>query len=87
MATWFRRLPKPSGVFCAEMGGGGYAIRVCHALGLRVPEDIAVIGSDDTEVSLASHPTLTSVIPVGEGIGAEAVRVHTQMMSGKPIPQ
>jgi DNA-binding LacI/PurR family transcriptional regulator len=51
MANWFRRLPKPSGVFCAEMGGGGYAIRVCHALGLRVPEDIAVIGSDDTDVT------------------------------------
>jgi AraC-like DNA-binding protein/DNA-binding LacI/PurR family transcriptional regulator len=87
MATWFRRLPKPSGVFCAEMGGGGYAIRVCQALGLRVPEDIAVIGSDDADVSLASHPTLTSVIPVGEGIGVEAVRVLTQMMSGKPITQ
>jgi hypothetical protein len=32
MATWFRRLPKPSGGSCADMGGGGYAIRVCHAL-------------------------------------------------------
>jgi LacI family transcriptional regulator len=87
MATWFRRLPKPSGVFCADMGGGGYAIRVCQALGLRIPEDIAVIGSDDADVSLASHPTLTSVIPVGEGIGAEAVRVLTQILSGKAIPE
>ncbi len=87
MATWFQNLPKPIGIFCPDMGGGGYAIRVCQVLGLRVPDDVAVIGSDDTDVSLASQPTLTSVIPVGEKIGAEAAHVLTQILSGKPITQ
>ncbi len=87
MAAWLRSLPKPSGLFCPVMGSGGYVIRVCQALGLRVPEDIAVVGSDDTDVSLASNPTLTSVIPLGEQIGAEAARVLAQILSGMPIPQ
>lgn len=87
MAEWFRHLPKPTGLFCPEVGGGGYAIRVCRALGLRVPEDVAVIGSDDADVSLASRPTLTSVIPVGEKIGSEAARILTRMMAGKPPQQ
>jgi LacI family transcriptional regulator len=87
METWFRSLPKPTGVLCPETGGGGYAIRVCHALGLRVPEDVAVIGSDDADVSLASDPTLTSVIPVGEKIGFEAARILAQMMTDEPQPQ
>ena len=87
MAVWLQSLPKPSGLFCPVMGSGGYAIRVCQALGLRVPQDIAVIGSDDADVSLASRPTLTSVIPVGESIGAEAARVLARILCGLPIPQ
>lgn len=87
LAAWLESLPKPSGVFCPEVGGGGYVIRVCRALGLRIPEDIAVIGSDDADLSLASHPTLTSVIPVGEKIGFEAARLLVKMMEGKPSPR
>lgn len=87
MEAWLRALPKPVGIFCPDMGGGGYAIRVCQSLGLRVPEDIAVIGSDDADVSLASHPTLTSIIPLGEMIGSTAAEVLTQIIAGKPLPQ
>lgn len=87
LAAWFRGLPKPSGVFCPQMGGGGYIIRVCHALGLRVPQDVAVIGGDDADLSLASNPTLTSVMPVGEKIGFEAMRILDQMMAGHAAPE
>ena len=84
---WFMGLPKPTGVFCPEVGGGGYVVRLCRALGLRIPADIAVIGSDDADVSLASSPTLTSVIPLGERIGFEAARILSQMMAGRPPQQ
>lgn len=86
LAKWLRELPKPCGVFCPETGGGGYLIRVCHSLGLRVPEDIAVIGGDDADLCLASRPALTSVMPVGEAIGFEAMRVLEKMMAGHPAP-
>lgn len=86
LAKWLRSLPKPSGIFCPQTGGGGYIIRVCTALGLRVPQDVAVIGSDDADLSLASNPALTSVIPVGEAIGFEAMRVLDDMMHGQPAP-
>jgi LacI family transcriptional regulator len=87
LEEWFRALPRPTGVFCPQSGGGGYIIRVCHALGLRVPQDVAVIGADDADLSLASNPTLTSVIPVGEQIGFEAMRILDQMMAGRPGPK
>lgn len=86
LAKWLADLPKPCGVFCPETGGGGYVIRVCHALGLRVPEDVAVIGGDDADLSLASRPSLTSVMPMGETIGFEAMRVLEHMMAGNPAP-
>jgi LacI family transcriptional regulator len=87
LAAWLKRLPKPVGVICVQTGGGGYLIRVCHALGLRVPEDVAVLGTDDTDLSLSSTPTLTSVVPAGETIGFEAMRVLQRMIQGQPAPR
>jgi hypothetical protein len=52
-------------------------------LGLRVPEDVAVIGSDDTDLSLASNPTLTSVVLSMDLVGVDAVRILADMIAGK----
>lgn len=86
LVKWFLDLPKPCGIYCPQMGGGGYVIRVCHVLGLRVPQDIAVIGGDDTDISLSSNPTLTSVMPLGDKIGHESMRILDEMMAGHPGP-
>jgi LacI family transcriptional regulator len=87
IAEWLRALPKPVGILCPQLGGGGYLIRCCHALGFRVPEDVAVVGSDDTDVSLASNPTLTSVLLSLDTVGFEAVRLLMDMIAGKPLPK
>lgn len=75
IVDWLAGLPRPAGVFCSSIGSGNYLLRVCHELGLRVPEDIAVIGTDDSDISLRSDPSLTSVMPVGEQVGQEGMRV------------
>jgi LacI family transcriptional regulator len=75
------------GVICATLGGGGYLIRVCHELGLRVPEDVAVVGQDDTDLAIASQPPLTTVLPAAQQIGREAMLLLDQMMDGKPAPK
>ena len=86
LTDWLRHLPKPVGIFSPALGGGGYLIRVCHKLGLRVPEDVAVIGVDDTDLAIASKPTLTTVLPAAQHIGREAMQLLDQMMKGKPAP-
>jgi LacI family transcriptional regulator len=82
LAAWLHGLPKPVGVMCPQLGGGGYLIRCCRALGLAVPQTVAVVGSDDMDLSLASEPTLTSVVPAVETMGFEAMRLLTGMMAG-----
>jgi len=79
-------LPKPTGILCLTHGGGGYLIRCCHALGLRVPEDIAVIGGDDLDLSLASDPTLTSIVKAHEMLGFEAIRILKDWVAGIKPP-
>ena len=86
LAAWLHKLPKPTGIFTLHFSGGGYLIRVCQALGLRVPEDIAIIGIDDVDLCLATNPTLTSVVPASEVIGHEAMKLLDQMMNGQPAP-
>jgi LacI family transcriptional regulator len=81
LADWLRGLPKPVGVLCPDLGGGGYIIRCCHALKLRVPDDVAVVGSDDTDLSLACHPTLTSVVLSMETVGFECMRLLAEVLN------
>jgi len=82
LADWLTRLPKPAGVMTVAYGGGNYLVRACHALGLRVPEDIAVICADDVDLCLSSSPTLTSVEAASEIIGFEAMKTLDGMMQG-----
>lgn len=86
LAEWLCALPKPVGILCPTHGGGGYLIRCCHALGLRVPEDVAIVGADDTDLSLAVEPTLTSVILPAETVGFEALRLLTGLLAGEVAP-
>jgi LacI family transcriptional regulator len=84
LARWLHGLSKPVGVLCPQLGGGSYLIRCCRALGLAVPESVAIVGGDDMDLSLATEPTLTSVVPAVETIGFEAMRLLTGMMAGNP---
>jgi DNA-binding LacI/PurR family transcriptional regulator len=53
--------PGIDSVFCAN---DQLALGVAHAAhdrGLRIPQDLAVVGMDDSELARAGHPALTSV--------------------------
>jgi LacI family transcriptional regulator len=82
LSRWLLGLPKPAGVMSVDYGGGNYIIRVCHSLGLRVPEEVAVISVDDVDLCLSSTPTLTSVEAASEVIGFDAMKTLDRMMQG-----
>ena len=86
LADWLRGLPKPTGILCCHLGGAGYIVRCCRQLGLRVPQDVAVVGSDDIDLSLASEPTLTSVLLNLEKVGFEGMNLLMKLISGGPRP-
>jgi LacI family repressor for deo operon, udp, cdd, tsx, nupC, and nupG len=60
------------------------ALRAIHALGLRVPEDMAVVGFDDIEYAAHTTPPLTTIAVPKEEMGRLAVRqAIAQMEQGE----
>lgn len=53
--------PQPSAVFCYNDQMAIGALAASHRVGLRVPEDISVVGVDDIAVSAWLEPSLTTV--------------------------
>ena len=67
-------LPEPpDAVFCYSDLVALGAIRTIVSRGLRVPEDVAVIGYDDIEDGRFSNPTITTISPDKEMIATTAV--------------
>ncbi|MCT2591173.1 LacI family transcriptional regulator [Streptomyces sp. N2-109] len=60
------------------------ALRVLRASGRRVPEDVAVIGYDDSEVARNAEPALTSVCQDMEQMGREMVRLLVGRLEAAP---
>jgi len=58
------------------------AIKALKEAGLRVPEDISVVGFDDIELSIYSDPPLTTVWVPWEEVGSTAVDVLLDVING-----
>jgi LacI family transcriptional regulator len=71
-------------VMCAndEVASGVY--RSAGTCGVRVPEDVAVTGWDDTAVAARLHPALTTVRQPMRELGARAAKVLFARIDGRP---
>lgn len=80
--------PDLDGLFAASDLMAAAAIRVLHQAGKRIPEDVAVIGFDDSPVASATHPPLTSIRQPFDEIGREAVNILMgEMHAPKETPR
>jgi LacI family transcriptional regulator len=89
LAKWLRALPKPVGLICCNDMRAYQVLEVCGELGIRVPDQVAVVGVDnDPLLCQLSNPPLTSVDPNSRKIGYEAAGVlHRSIEGSKPVPQ
>lgn len=77
---------RPTAVFALS---DFYAWRVVHALeeiGLSVPEDVSVVGFDDTEGQQYARPRMTTMRQPWEKIGRHGARRIAERMSNPALP-
>jgi DNA-binding LacI/PurR family transcriptional regulator len=87
MAALLRRDQPPDAVFCFNDLLALGAIRTVIEHGLRVPEDVAVVGIDDIEDGRFSTPTLTTISPDKPRIAELAVRLlHDRLHAATSVP-
>ncbi|MDN8599360.1 LacI family DNA-binding transcriptional regulator [Citrobacter enshiensis] len=69
-------LPQPpDAIFAYNDIAALVAMRVCARKGIRVPEDIAIVGFDDIDAAAWAHPALTTVAVDKHELGRDAFRL------------
>jgi LacI family transcriptional regulator len=82
ISNWLVNLPKPLCIFTCNDDRGVYILDVCKNIGLRVPEEISVLGVDNDElVCNLSSPPLSSIKVGFEKAGFEAAEVLDKQMN------
>jgi LacI family transcriptional regulator len=84
LVEWIEQLPRPTAMLCWSAARGRQVTEACQHAGIRVPDEIAVLGGDyDELMSHISSPPLSTIDQPAEQIGYAAARLLEGMMRGK----
>jgi LacI family transcriptional regulator len=75
----------PTAVFAGSDEVALGVIEAARARGLRVPEDLSIVGFDDTQVARLASPQLTTVRQPLQEMGAVALRTLLKLVSGEKV--
>lgn len=73
---------RPTAIFAAndQMALGAY--RALYEAGLRIPDDVSVVGFDDIEEAADFSPPLTTIAQDWDLLGREVLRVASESLAG-----
>lgn len=84
---WIRSVPRPIGVLACNDNQGRTLTGVCNRSGLRVPEDVSILGVDNDEVMCElCNPPMSSIEKADDTRGYEAAALLEKLMRGKSPP-
>ncbi len=87
MAQLLAHAPHPDAVLAVNDQMAAGACQAILAAGLRIPEDIAVVGFDDDDLFVAAlTPALTTVDQRSAEIAATALDLLTARIRGQRVP-
>lgn len=80
---WLSGGERPEAVVAANDLMAIGVMKACEEAGLRIPEDIAIVGMDNLDLASRVHPKLTSVAMQQEEIGRQAAQVLMDRLQGE----
>ena len=88
LAGFLKTLPKPHGIIAANDWAGRDVIDAARLAGIRIPDELAVIGSDnDSTFCNFCSPTLSSIAIDTPAIGYHSAQTLEHLMDGGPPPE
>ena len=88
LATQLKNAPKPLAVFAANDDHALEVIETCEAAGLSVPEEVSLIGMDNSLMAVeAMHTPVSSVDRNLAMLGYRGAELLDQLMQGRPAPE
>jgi len=86
IAHWLRKQRRPLALFACNDVRAQQVLNACRDQGIKVPEEVAVMGVDNDDVLCnLSEPSLTSIQPDTERLGYEAAALLDAMMRGRTV--
>lgn len=86
LAAWLHKIPTPFGLLAVSDDRARQVITACHELGLKVPDQVAVIGVDDQQIICEHcHPAISSIARNNIEEGYQAARLLDRMLQKQPI--
>ncbi|UOF90355.1 LacI family transcriptional regulator [Fodinisporobacter ferrooxydans] len=87
MTKFLANEQKPTAIFASndEMAIG--AMKACKSKGLRIPDDISIIGFDDVPISTLVEPELTTVSQPKYEIGSQAMKMLLNIIETNDLKQ
>lgn len=73
----------PTAIICGNDVQAAGALKAAHQAGLRVPQELSIVGFDDIELAEAVEPGLTTVHVPHRRMGREAARLIMRMVRNK----
>jgi LacI family transcriptional regulator, galactose operon repressor len=84
---WLKSMHHPAGLYTHGDLRAAALLEICRDLGLSVPEQIGILGTDNDELLCGStSPTLSSVDLAPNAVGYHAAELLGELMSGAAIP-
>ncbi len=79
--------PRPTAVFCWTDSVAFTLMAEAAKLGIRVPDDLSVIGYDNSRLAALPQLSLTSVDQAGHQLGSEAMKLLIERIEGRQTDQ
>lgn len=86
LEKWLANEPRPLAIFAANATIGFHISNACRKIGLRIPEDVALLDVDNDELlNQFCQPPNSSVALATHRMGFESARMLDRLMSGETL--
>lgn len=72
---------RPTGIFCYNDEIAYVVLTIANKLNIKIPEELSIIGFDDSQLAVIIRPTLTSITHPKEQMGRDAANLIIKLIN------